>query len=329
MSDSPSQQISGLVLDSANDFKVAQAVYNTVTGKTEKLSRAFTKNYTVDLGALVQLHDKCQQMIAQWSDQILGQNNSVTVIHLHDNKQQFSSFERFKLYDCTKTAPVEALFYESNFLLKGPQGKGHPYKFTVRIVSRVAAYKGMRDGNAPSFVMRMVEIPAIMVEIEYVDYIIARNIMTSIESWVDHVESAVTPKTIDFLQRYSEWFAPSLSGIMLLISGCVMAKVSREWITASANHADLAHFMIFAFVVIMASTRIARILGKILESQVDSILAISYVKLNKGDDRLVQNEGCTQFWTVIKACTAIALLLIEGVAVTFIADALKPFIFEK
>ena len=55
-----------LILDEPQSFKIAQAVYNAATGKTEKVSKAFAKSYVVDLVSLKQLHAKCSQACTQW-----------------------------------------------------------------------------------------------------------------------------------------------------------------------------------------------------------------------------------------------------------------------
>ena len=55
-----------LIIKDDNAYKLAQALYNTVTGKTESLSRSYSDNYEVNNESIVQLYNKMVQTYAQW-----------------------------------------------------------------------------------------------------------------------------------------------------------------------------------------------------------------------------------------------------------------------
>ena len=52
---------------------------------------------------------------------IEAQNTSVTVYHLDDTKEAFSSFERFRIYNQSATSPVESVVLKYNFLIVLPR----------------------------------------------------------------------------------------------------------------------------------------------------------------------------------------------------------------
>ena len=96
-----------VIIQSTEAFKIAQAIYSAVTGKTEKLSKIFSDNYKITEADILQLHAKCEQMCTQWN--VLSKNENITIQHTDDNKQNFSSIERLKLYDKSQTSPVEGI----------------------------------------------------------------------------------------------------------------------------------------------------------------------------------------------------------------------------
>jgi hypothetical protein len=68
------------IIEENDQFKIAQAIYNAVTGKTEKLSRPYSKDYLITADDVRQLHLKCQQACGQWV--VLNKSESITVHHL-------------------------------------------------------------------------------------------------------------------------------------------------------------------------------------------------------------------------------------------------------
>jgi hypothetical protein len=76
------------VVDESDRFKIAQAIYSSVTGKNEKLSRSHSKDYLITLDDIRQLHVKCQQACGQWT--VIEKSENITVHHLDDNKEVYS-----------------------------------------------------------------------------------------------------------------------------------------------------------------------------------------------------------------------------------------------
>lgn len=57
----------GIQIQGTEAFKIAQAIYHAVTGKTEKLSKNYTENFRITIEDILQLHAKCEQMCGQWT----------------------------------------------------------------------------------------------------------------------------------------------------------------------------------------------------------------------------------------------------------------------
>src|SRR5262245_41541221 len=82
-----------------------QAIYNEITGKSEERSKHYNSAYRVSFTDLEQLHSKLEQACEQYS--VESKTISVTIYHLDDTKETFSSFDRFRLYNKSSTSPVE------------------------------------------------------------------------------------------------------------------------------------------------------------------------------------------------------------------------------
>ncbi len=133
---STSEATKSFIIKGSEAHTVAQAVYHSVTGKTEKLTKAFSNNYKITFEDIQQLHAKCKQMCTQWN--VIESNENITVNHVDDNKEDFSSLDRFKIYDKSQTSAIEGIAYEYNVLIFPKNStKAQPYKIHVRMASDV------------------------------------------------------------------------------------------------------------------------------------------------------------------------------------------------
>ena len=86
-------------------MQAIQDIYNEITGKTEKLSKSYRNDHKTSFEVIEQLNIKIYQLYEQYN--IIEKNCNVTLYHIDDCKEVYSSFERFKLYDRSSTSPIE------------------------------------------------------------------------------------------------------------------------------------------------------------------------------------------------------------------------------
>lgn len=270
----------GAVIDESDHFKVAQAIYNSVTGKTEKLSRTYSKDYLILLEDIRQLHMKCQQACGQWT--VLNKSESITVHHLDDNKEIFSSFERFTIYDPSRTSPTESIVYEFNLLLQLPKvEKPQHYKVSVRALSRAALIRRMEKEMAPPAFLRLFGGGSIVVEIEYVDYVVARNILGMIDSWTDEIERQSKLSWIRYIQRFTHWLPPIAQFLAIAFIGFSLFAATSTVLDDTSTPPLVGRWLILAGTVITLAALLARRLGSLVESGIDQILTLSAIKWTK------------------------------------------------
>lgn len=307
-----SESPKGFMIQGSEAHQIAQAVYYSVTGKTEKLTKAFSDNYKITFEDIQQLHAKCGQMCTQWN--VIESNENITINHVDDNKESFSSFERFKIYDKSQTSAVEGISYEFNVLIQ-PNGipKPQPYKINIRIASAIAVYSRAENDAPSSLLLKFFRSRPLIIEIEYVDYVIARNMMSTIESWVKEIELEKRNKFLRFAQSNSHWI-PRITGTMLLMIALVASFFAiDETLIGREENAFLAKFLLSSFGFIAISSIFGSWLGRITENTVDRVQELSHIEINRGDKNLLakfKKKNSRSYWK-----SGIYLLIITSHAI--------------
>lgn len=315
----------GFLIQGSEAFKVAQALYNTVTGKTEKLSKRFSEHYRIGLNDIFQLHSKIDQMCAQWT--VIDKNENITIHHINDNKETFSSLERFKVYDQSQTSPIESIVYEFNLLIQLTNTpKPQPYQITVRLGSIVAAQQKAREEMPTGIFFRFFGGGAINVDIKYVDYVVARNMISTIDSWVAGVESSPKNKLLRYIQNHSHIYE-NLFGYFLFILALLTGLSSVDLVlNSTSNDQLLSKFLLATFGFVSISLFIGKTLGSYTESAIDRVMQISYIKINKGDERIIESAKKSNNLSIFKAFLSSILVTIHAVSCSFIAAILYELI---
>lgn len=313
-----------MILEGADSHKIAQAIYHAVTSKTEKLTRAFSENYCIKLADIEQLHTKFLQMCTQWT--VLKRSENITVQHIDDNSQNFSSIERLRIYDQSQTSPVEGITFEFNILLNLPDAtKPQPYKVTVRILSSIAMMKRIEQDMPPPGFLRFFRAGAIVVEIEYVDYVVARNIMSTVDSWVNEIQISSSGKMLRKFQRYSHWI-PRLSGALLMIISAITAfYLTGSMLEVHSGDQMLAKFLIATFAFVTTSLFAGSWLGRLAEWAIDQIQELSYIELNLGDKRLLGDFRSKNKKYYIGVVISFLLITIHAVS----CGVIGAYVYEK
>ena len=171
-------------------MQMVQDVYNEITGKTENISKSYRLHHKTSLVDLEQLNIKIHQLYEQYN--IIEDNCNVTLYHVDDCKEVFSSFERFKLGDKSSLSSVGNIRLQYNFLILLPKtNRPQPYKIEVDIHSRAAIkQKASKEHGMARRIMHIVASRTAILEIEYIDYTVARNFRTAIDSWFNGLEQS-------------------------------------------------------------------------------------------------------------------------------------------
>lgn len=320
-----------IILNPSEEFKLAQAMYYILTGKTEKINNTYHGNYKIEMPAIRQLYTKLEQMTTQW--EILGKNCNITVFHANDNFQMFSSLERFELYDTSITSPIESLTFNFNFLLKLPEARcderysAQNYNITIRFLSKVVMYNEKPSGM-PVSLLKLFGDSTIVSEIEYVDYNIARSIVATIDSWAKEVEQSKKSKALAFIQDHSRWMT-RLTKLSAFCFAVAAMLINTSKYSNSYTFELLAKYMLISIGTIYLLTKLGEYFGRFSATEIDALTEISYININIGDKRSIEKFNRRNSLSIVKAIGGILLAILQVALTDSISNYMVSIIGNK
>jgi hypothetical protein len=305
-------------------LKAYQDIYHQVTGRTEQIRKRYSDNLLIDASELEQLHHK----ICQLCDihHVVARNASISVFHDKERKEEFTSFERFRTYNANTASPTVNVVLKYNFSLI-PAGLDRPqeYVVTVRLTSRIAALRQLEEEAPPFMRGRLFAFlggPVAEITVEYADYVIARGFLEAFEEWVRGCKSSPRSQFLSKLRHYSHWVPPLIEiGVAALLVFFALRAVPSAFLPTSGSEATARFVVVFlggAYLLL----KFGRIAGEFIEATIDGFPEISYLRLNKGDERLIeQAERSKPF-----ALARLAVGAIGSVALGMISSKLERFL---
>jgi hypothetical protein len=177
--------------------------------------------------------------------------------------------------------------------------------------------KTENEGPSP-ILMRFFRGGVINLDIEYVDYVVARNMISTLDSWVREIEVTKKSKTLNIFQRFSHW-VPRVSGVLLLLLATISAILSADTIVASeTENSLLAKFLIASFGFVVISYFLGSWFGRMAEYSIDRFQEISYIEINKGDKKLLDDFKRNNRGLFFKALASFFLITIHAIACSYI-----------
>lgn len=299
-------------------MKVYQAVYNQLTGRTETLSQKFKENLLIDFDEIQQLHHKVAQMCDVHN--VIAQNLVITVLHDEERKEQFTSWDRFAAYNAGSASPTANVILKYNFSIM-PAGISRPqeYVVTVRLTSRAAALRDF-EKEAPHFmqgrfVSFLTEVAPVDLKVEYVDYVIARGFNEAVAEWVKGCSSVPPNRFLKFAQRWTHLMPGSLRTLTLLAYGSVALYYLPAYFSGGDSLAQARFVLLFTIATLVTRTA-AGFIGMFIDQLVHCYPVMSYLKLNRGDAKMIEQfesrKKSVLFRAVLAAVSTIALGVISA-----------------
>ncbi|MDE1715533.1 hypothetical protein PWG14_24015 [Chromobacterium amazonense] len=290
-------------------MKAVQQIYSEITGRTESLERSYKFNHSIGFDDLCQLDAKVTQLLEQYN--IVSRNCSVTLFHLDDQKQTFSSFERFKLFDRTTLSPVENVRIEYNFLIILPQmRRPQSYKIEVNIHSRAAMVKrangdtGMRN----TIFYEFFSPNTAHLEIEYVDYTVARNFQGAIDGWFKALPEQDTGWLLTPLKKLTGYyvFAFRFTLVTAFLYSCY-AHFSETLGNVRASQVALFQAATVTFGGMLLMSILSGKFGSVAAEAVKRVQCKSYVNLTRGDEIAFKGMNASNRLSWLKASGSLVL----------------------
>lgn len=270
--------------------KIYQAIYHQITGRTEKVSKSYDDNLLIDFEGIEKLHNKILQI--KDVHQILASNEVISIFYDNERKEDFTSFERFRKYNSTTTKPTINLILKYNFsiLLSGVSSP-QEYIVTVKLTSRLAAMETLSK-KTPNFISRgllaFFSSNVAEIHVEYADYVVARTFTESFDEWISGCNSIPKNNFLIFFQTYSHYIPKIVKLIIALI--CIYSYLIVTNLLPDTFTRDWGRLFILSFTSFYIIIQLSFLFGRKIEIYIDSLYQDSYLDLNKGDKRLINNS---------------------------------------
>lgn len=282
-------------------MQVLQGVYNDLTGRTEELNRTYRFAHKTTFEDVNQLNHKVEQLYEQYS--IVNKKCSVTIFTVDDQREVFSSFQRFEIFDKSKLSPVENLRITYEFLIVLPKNnKPQAYTLEIDIHSRVAIWK--RESKEKGYSKNLVHIIGDrtgFVEIEYIDYTVARNFIDTVDNWFEGLDKTESSKLFEILRSASihlDYIFSTFSAIVILLASWYIAL---PLFTSDSSNYLLFQSITLVLVILGISARISFVAGRATNRMLESVFPLSYLHLNKGDEKIIEEFNKNKKGKLVKA----------------------------
>ena len=301
--------------------KVYQDVYHQVTGRTEQIRKRYDESLLITAQEIEQLHHKIMQLCDVHN--VIARNETISIFHEKERKEQFTSFERFTAYNANAASPTVSMVLKYHFSILLPELKRpQEYTITIQLSSRVAMIKQLQEDASPFFPS---ELLAVMVSntaevnVEYADYVVARSFVEAVDEWVKGCDSTPDNKLMRRLKRISH-FIPKIAGPAIALSTVYFSLQSfAAGDFTGAQTVDLAQFTAVYIAGLYVLVNLAGVAGKLIERAIDRHTELSYIQLNRGDKKLTSEFGKRSSRSVVEFVGGCLLTVTLGVISTKLA----------
>ncbi|WP_155636143.1 hypothetical protein [Burkholderia cepacia] len=212
----------------------------------------------------------------------------MVVFYADDHSEHFTSWERFNTHAAADSSPVESVLIKYNFLIAPPKIETpQAYTISIRIASRVTVIRKLnRDtfffGPMPKIVREIGNRTA-EARIKYVDYVIARSMLHTIDEWTKTLPRATEPAAFKWLERRTAIIPPIFRNFMAVIAVWGAFAAIPHVFTDGASLSKLSYFLLASFSGVFVSYGVGHYVGRAVEQGIDKYNALSFLELTSGD----------------------------------------------
>jgi hypothetical protein len=311
----------------AISFKLAQAFYSEITGKSEKISEKFTKSFILTIENIEQLHKRIIQSTTQYN--VASANVSFAVEYQNDSSERFSSIDRFKTHAGSKGVPAEEVDINYNFLfiLPGTQ-KPQEYRINIRLISRIVKLEDLREKTEDMpFSVPLWQFDnelTCRASIDFIDITVANAFMSVIRTWNNGLDEVETNNIIKKLRPYSRYM-PAFFKYGLLFSGVYYTMRVVDGYFSSPSAHTTAMFILIAYLFNFMLWKIGLFTGRRAESHLNQLYEVSYILFSGADNNLAKQCKTAKRNNTIFSFAYLVGTFVVGVLASVVAN----FIFKS
>ncbi|NNM41049.1 hypothetical protein HKI82_11795 [Vibrio plantisponsor] len=265
-------------------------IHQKVNQKSEEISKSYKNNILVEFSDIEELHEKIIQTIQSANPHRGSIIMQMMVSHHEGEAERFKTFEDFKNHNVTSPNPTTELGLIYKFSIQDSKSREvENYKVVANVKSRVGELYQIEQ-EAPSFISAAIVSSMVTttarIMVEYSDYVKARHFIAMFDEWIKGCDESKEIKFISKLKSVSHLI--SRFGHLIIIS-LLGLFVSQSIDTGSLGSDELIKFIVLYGSVFVVISSLAELCFRKLEHAIDSYLALSYLKINKGDNKLIKS----------------------------------------
>lgn len=157
------------------------------------------------------------------------------------------------------------------------------------------------------------------INVEYTDYVVARGFIEAFDDWISGCSQNQRSKALDFFQKYSEYI-PKVTKLIIVSVLLYYSFLSVAQTELSITNSLVIQKLVLIFGAFYLVSNISDIAGKILERNIDNASQLSYVQLNKGDEKLVRWFKKRQRKTIVRFILGSLLAIGLGIISSKLAE---------
>ena len=317
----PNIQVGDVQQPSIVPVKMYQDVYHQITGRTEQISKRYDDNLLIGVEEISQLHHKIMQLCDVHN--VIAKNETITVFHEKERKEQFTSFKRFSMYNTSSVSPTVNVVLKYNFsiVVSGSQ-QPQEYTVTIRLASRLALLNELRKAPPfiPTLILEMMAGNIAEVKVEYADYVVARGFIEAFDEWVAGCHSNPENRLMKKMKRFS-FILPKVAGPIVAISTLFFSldTLSSERYLA-VEPIGLVKFAAVYITGLYLLVSFANLTARLIEDAIDRYMEVSYINLNKGDLKIIGKFSKRKKWMVAEFIGGCILTVVLGILSSKLAN---------
>lgn len=154
-----------------------------------------------------------------------------------------------------------------------------------------------------------------VVSVEYIDYVVARNLLNIVDEWFNVLPKPKTSKWWAFLRNRSELIPFFTRYFVGAVVAFLIFLALPKFIPEDASLLRFSQVFLCSAVGLFAAYRLARHLGRAAEYSMDRWSALSYICLTSGDRQAIEKaRGRNRNSLIAAASKIVGALLVSIIA---------------
>lgn len=299
-------------------------LYEKVNETNKEISKIYDENLLIEFSDIHELHYKIIQSINVFKPKTISVK--ICIEQFEGESHIFNDFDSFKKNNTTSPCATQEVYMQYKFLLLDEGlSKYETYGVNCRLSSKLATIEQVKK-NAPSIVYEMIssmQQNVAGINIEYVDYVKARVFIAAFDEWVKGCKESHKSSFINFMKKNSKWIVFLGKVFTLLVLGLFTVNSIPDEYNDTLFYVKVLILYITVFYCIkMVSHSIFNQIKRFFETYI----YISYVKINKGDEKLIENFNHEKINNIRRLILNVVGAILIGVSSCYLYDLIKIII---